>query len=203
MTIDKRKLLEQIRADILSENICSNLAKQATNLVMGVGSVDADVMFVGEAPGRDEDKQGEPFVGAAGRVLNQALVNNQLDRVDVYITNIVKYRPPNNRDPEPEEKRAFWPFLLREIKTISPKLIVPLGRHSMGYFLPEESISRAHGKVKSVEITKDNGQKQLIAVMPIYHPAATIYNRQLKSDFEADFAQIKKIINQITKKEEK
>lgn len=203
MNTDKRKLLEQIRADILSENICPDLAKQATNLVMGVGSIDADVMFVGEAPGRDEDKQGEPFVGVAGRVLNQALVNNQLERADVYITNIVKYRPPNNRDPEPEEKRAFWPFLLQEIKTIGPKLIVPLGRHSMGYFLPEESISKAHGRVKNVEITKDKGQKQLIAVMPIYHPAATIYNRQLKADFEADFAKIKEIINQITKKEEK
>ncbi len=203
MTTDKRKLLEQIRADILSENICPDLAKQATNLVMGVGNVNAKVMFVGEAPGRDEDKQGEPFVGAAGRVLNQAFATNQLERSEVYITNIVKYRPPNNRDPEPEEKRAFWPFLLREIKAISPKLIVPLGRHSMGYFLPEQSISRIHGEAKDVTVTNDKGEKQVIAVMPIYHPAATIYNRQLKADFDADFAKIKEIINQITKKEEK
>ena len=189
-------ILEQIKADIISQNICPDLAKQATNLVMGVGNTDADVMFIGEAPGKAEDEQAQPFVGAAGKILNRALIDNDFKREDVYITNIVKFRPPNNRDPLPEEKRAFWPFLLREIKAVSPKLIVPLGRHSMGYFLPNYSISTMHGKTRDVVIT--NGEvKQTIVVMPIYHPAATIYNQYLKGDFDKDFAKLSKIIKEI------
>ncbi len=197
MITNTKKLLEQIRADILEQGICPDLATKATNLVMGVGNTNADVMFIGEAPGKAEDEQAEPFVGAAGKILNQALIDNELKREDVYITNIVKYRPPNNRDPLPDEKRAFWPFLIREIEAVNPKLIVPLGRHSLGYFLPDYSISEMHGKTKNVVIAKETGETEEIAVMPIYHPAATIYNRKLKGDFDKDFAKLKKIIKEI------
>lgn len=193
MAQSTRKILEQIEADIIVNNVCPHLAQEANNLVMGVGDPDAEIIFIGEAPGKDEDIKGEPFVGRAGQVLNQALEANNIPRDSVYITNIVKYRPPGNRDPLPDEKKAFWPFLLREIKAIKPKLIVPLGRHSMGYFLPEAVISQAHGKVGKVEINLGEGT-MTINVMPIYHPAATIYHNQLKKDFDEDFKKINKII---------
>ena len=104
-------LLDQLKADILQQNICAELAETATQLVMGHGNAQADVVFIGEAPGKNEDLQGIPFVGAAGKFLDQMLAAANLQRGDIYITNIVKYRPPSNRDPKPEEKRAFWPFL--------------------------------------------------------------------------------------------
>ena len=106
MANKKREELDKIRLDILSKNICPELAKQATNLVMGDGSIDADIVFIGEAPGKNEDGQGLPFVGAAGQFLNEMLAMINMNRGDVYITNIVKYRPPNNRDPYPEEKNS-------------------------------------------------------------------------------------------------
>lgn len=199
MAQNTRKILEQIEADIIASNVCPHLAQEANNLVMGVGDPSAEIMFIGEAPGKDEDIKGEPFVGRAGKVLNQALTANNIPRSSVYITNIVKYRPPGNRDPLPDEKKAFWPYLLREIKAINPILIVPLGRHSMGYFLPNAVISKDRGKIGKAEI--GNGKdKRLIKVMPIYHPAATIYNNQLKKDFDEDFKKINKII-MLTKKE--
>src|SRR5262249_35724723 len=145
---DKQRHLDQIAADIISNNVCPNLAKTATNLVIGDGNPDADIVFIGEAPGKNEDEQGLPFVGAAGKFLNEMLASAGLQRKDVYITNIVKYRPPNNRDPEPDEKEAFWPYLLRQLKVIEPKLVVTLGRHSMEYFLPSQKISQIHGQPK-------------------------------------------------------
>src|SRR3954464_8532790 len=120
---DKQKKLEQIKADILSQNICPDLAKSAKNLVMGDGNADADIVFIGEAPGKNEDEQGLPFVGAAGKFLNEMLATIGLERSDIYITNIVKYRPPNNRDPLPEEKAAFLPFLRVQLDVIQPKII--------------------------------------------------------------------------------
>ena len=122
----KQSLLDQIKADILAQNICPDLAKTATNLVMGDGNVNADIAFIGEAPGKNEDEQGLPFVGAAGKFLNEMLASINLDRQDIYITNIVKYRPPNNRDPLPDEKKAFWPFLVRQLDVIAPKIVVTL-----------------------------------------------------------------------------
>ena len=120
----KAQLLEQIKADIIKNNICPDLAKQATNLVMGDGSADANIVFIGEAPGKSEDQQGLPFVGAAGKFLNEMLDSIGLNRSDVYITNIVKYRPPSNRDPLPEEEKAFWPYLVRQLKVIQPAVVV-------------------------------------------------------------------------------
>ena len=118
MSASQRQQLDQIAADIQQKNICPDLAKTATQLVMGDGNVDADIVFIGEAPGKNEDEQGLPFVGAAGKFLNEMLAAAQMTRSDVYITNIVKYRPPNNRDPLPEEKAAFWPYLVKQLQII-------------------------------------------------------------------------------------
>jgi uracil-DNA glycosylase len=136
-TASKQAKLDQIAAEIIKKNICPDLAKTAKHLVFGEGSPDARVMFIGEAPGKNEDETGRPFVGAAGKFLSELLKGIGLAREDVYITSILKYRPPNNRDPRPEEKDAFWPYLLAQIELIRPRLIVALGRHSANCFLPE------------------------------------------------------------------
>src|SRR5665213_4299273 len=126
---DKQKLLDRIKADILNQNVCPQLAATATQLVFGDGNPDADIVFIGEAPGKNEDEQGLPFVGAAGKFLNEMLAGIGLVRADVYITNIVKYRPPDNRDPLPNEKAEFLPFLQSQLEVIKPKLVITLGRH--------------------------------------------------------------------------
>ena len=192
---DAKKQLEQIKADIISGNICPDLAQTATQLVMGHGNPHADIVFIGEAPGKQEDLNGVPFVGAAGKLLDEMLETINLDRISVYITNIVKYRPPDNRDPLPEEKRAFWPYLLRELKVIKPKVIITLGRHSMSHFLPEAVISEVHGKLLSLTITDDNDESLDIQLLPLYHPAAALYNGSLRETLFNDFKIIKKLKN--------
>lgn len=182
---DKRQLLDQLKADILQKNICPELAESATQLVTGHGNPSADIVFIGEAPGKSEDLQGIPFVGAAGKFLDQMLESINLQKSDIYITNIVKYRPPGNRDPKPEEKRAFWPFLVRELQIIKPRIIVTLGRHSMEYFLSDARISEVHGKPKRATL----GDIELI-IMPLYHPAAALYNGDLKATLLEDFAKV-------------
>ncbi len=256
----KEQQLEQIKADILKQNICPDLAKNATNLVMSRGNPDAEIVFIGEAPGKNEDLQGYPFVGAAGKFLDEMLRGINLTIDDVYITNIVKYRPPNNRDPLPEEKRAFWPFLVAELECVSPKLIITLGRHSMEYFLPGMRISEIHGQAKriSVQHSAFSGQKEsdtadiggqaghpgadamqgggehrtesyqeydegeaqaptqqsaasglqsggfaderktaTWVVLPLYHPAAALYNGGLRQTLIDDFAAIPTILKKI------
>jgi len=193
----KQTFLEQIRADIIANNICLDLAKTATNLVMGDGNVDADIVFIGEAPGKNEDEQGVPFVGAAGKFLDAMLETINLKRADIYITNIVKYRPPNNRDPLPEEKSAFWPYLVRQLDVINPKIVVTLGRHSMEYFLPEQKISLIHGQPKRVQF----GERKLV-VMPLYHPAAALYNGGMRQTLNEDFMKLPKLINILEKEKE-
>ena len=185
--------LAQIRADILKQNICPDLAQEATQLVMGHGNPQASVVFIGEAPGKNEDLKGVPFVGAAGKILDQMLALAGMERGDVYITNIVKYRPPNNRDPKPEEKKAFWPFLVRELAAVNPDVVVTLGRHSMEYFLPDMKIGEVHGKPKKVVL----GGREM-AVMPLYHPAAAIYNGNLKATLFEDFAKVPSVIENIS-----
>ena len=193
---DKQLLLDQIAADIVANNVCPDLAKQATQLVMGDGTPDADIVFIGEAPGRNEDEQGLPFVGASGKILNEMLATIGLQRADVYITNIVKYRPPKNRDPLPAEKQAFWPYLLRQLAVIEPRLVVTLGRHSMEYFLPGQIIGDVHGQQQIVVIEGKGTGKQAYTVMPVYHPSATIYNRKLRPLLQDDFTKLQTIINQ-------
>lgn len=189
MVLTKQQQLEQIAADIREKNICPDLAKTATNLVMSDGNVDSDVVFIGEAPGKNEDEQGLPFVGAAGKFLDDMLASVQLQRNDVYITNIVKYRPPNNRDPLPEEKKAFWPFLAKQLAVIEPAIVVTLGRHSMEYFLPSQKISQIHGDPKRIQF----GDRKLV-IAPLFHPAAALYNGSMRQTLLDDFSRLPKII---------
>ena len=189
---DKQKTLDAIKQTILDDNICPELAATATNLVMGDGNIDADILFIGEAPGKNEDEQGLPFVGAAGKFLNEMLAQAGMDRQDVYITNIVKYRPPNNRDPLPDEKKAFWPFLLKQIQVIEPKVVITLGRHSMEYFLPDMKISQIHGQPKRIRFGDDK-----LVIVPLYHPAAALYNGSMRQTLIDDFLMVPGIIKKI------
>lgn len=189
---NKKNLLEQVRAEIIKNNVCPDLAQSATNLVMGDGNLSAELLFVGEAPGKNEDLTGLPFVGQAGKFLDEMLASIDLKREDIYITNIVKYRPPNNRDPLPDEKSAFWPYLLKQIEIIKPKVIVTLGRHSLEYFLPGEKITQIHGSLMQVNINAP------LYILPLYHPAAALYNGGLRQTLMDDFKKIPmnlKIIN--------
>lgn len=192
MTDDRQAQIDQVRSMILEKNICPELAAQAMNLVMGDGNLNAEIVFIGEAPGKNEDEQGLPFVGAAGKFLNEMLAAAGLERSDVYITNIVKYRPPNNRDPLPEEKKAFWPYLLKQLQVIQPKVVITLGRHSMEYFLPDMKISQIHGQAKRIKF----GDSQLV-IVPLYHPAAALYNGSLRQTLIDDFLLVPKIIEKL------
>ena len=182
---DKKKRLDDLRQQILDQGLCPELASQATQLVMGDGDPDAAIVFIGEAPGRNEDEQGIPFVGAAGKFLNEMLGAAGMQRSDVYITNIVKYRPPNNRDPLPEEKREFWPYLMKQLSIIQPKAVVTLGRHSGAAFIPDLHISRDHGNPRWVQY------KDLkFLIIPLYHPAAALYNGGLRQTLIDDFLKV-------------
>ena len=185
---DKQQLLDQIKADIIKQNICPDLAKTAKQLVFGDGNPDADIVFIGEAPGKNEDIQGLPFVGASGKFLSEMLALIDLERKDIYITNIVKYRPPNNRDPLPEEKEAFLPYLQAQLEVIQPKLIVTLGRHSMDVLLPGLKISQEHGQPK---------RYKGIVYLPLFHPAAALYNGSMRQTLIDDFVTIPLIIEKI------
>ena len=176
--------LKDLNDQILKCEKCA-LAKTRTNVVPGEGSGDAEIMFIGEGPGKNEDEQGVPFVGAAGKLLDKLIESIGLTRKDVYIANVVKCRPPGNRDPLPEEVEACRPWLDRQIEIIKPKLIVLLGRHSMERFLPNQKISLDHGKPK-----RRNGQ----VYFPIYHPAAALYRNGLLKDLENDFQKIPKVL---------
>lgn len=188
MVKNKQQQLNELQAKILKDNVCEDLAKQATQLVFGDGNPAAEIVFIGEAPGKNEDLQGKPFVGAAGRFLEEMLAMIGLKRGDVYITNIVKYRPPNNRDPYPEEKEAFLPYLQAQLDIIQPLLVVTLGRHSLNCFLPELQISQVHGQPK-----RKNSQVYL----PLFHPAAALYNGAMRQTLIDDFAAIPAILDKI------
>lgn len=187
--IQKQQLLDQIAADIRENNVCPDLAKTATQLVFADGNPDAKLVFIGEAPGKNEDIQGIPFVGAAGKFLQEMLATIGMQREDIYITNIVKYRPPENRDPTPEEKKAFLPYLMRQLEVIQPIIVVTLGRHSMEAFLPDKKISQIHGKPKRIVF-----RKQKVVILPLFHPAAALYNGGLRQTLLDDFARIPRII---------
>lgn len=231
----KQSELDTLAQAIIADGTCRELAESATQLVMGDGHPDAEIVFIGEAPGKNEDEQGKPFVGAAGRFLNEMLEAAGLDRGDVYITNIVKYRPPNNRDPSPEEKREFWPYLMRQLEIIQPKVVITLGRHSMECFIPDARISQQHGKPRhirlhqkatrvpgangeqgaiehrtevyeqyssgeahgatqqstasddSVSVTDDEQVVATWLLVPLYHPAAALYNGSMRQVLIDDF----------------
>ena len=185
--MSQRAQIDQLAADITSKNICPELAASATQLVMGDGNPDANIVFIGEAPGQKEDEQGLPFVGAAGKFLNEMLNEAGMERGDVYITNIVKYRPPNNRDPLPEEKADFLPYLLRQLEIIDPKVVITLGRHSMEYFLPNAKISQAHGQAVRKKVLYHDKTEHEWLFIPLYHPAAALYNGSMRQVLIDDF----------------
>ncbi len=196
--MSKKDELKAIADEIITNNVCPGLKTQATQLVFGEGNPDAQVVFIGEAPGKNEDLQGVPFVGAAGKFLDEMLQLIHLDRKEIYITNIVKYRPPNNRDPLPEEKKAFWPYLVRQLDVIKPKLVVTLGRHSMEYFLPNQKISAIHGQPKQIKVSTGDQSTYSLVVLPLYHPAAALYNGGMRQTLMDDFSRIPKILSKIT-----
>lgn len=187
-SVQKAIKLDNIKQQIIDDNVTPDLAASATQLVFGDGNPNSDLVFIGEAPGKSEDLQGIPFVGAAGKFLNEMLEMIGLTRKDVYITNIVKYRPPDNRDPLPEEKSAFLPYLEAQLEVIQPALTVTLGRHSLNCFLPDLQIGQVHGQPK-----RYNGRVYL----PLFHPAAALYNGGLRQTLIDDFASIPNVIEKI------
>jgi len=181
------------------EHCLCTLRKEATQAVPGNGNADADILFIGEAPGAKEDKEGVPFIGSAGKFLSEMLHSINLNREDIFITNIVKYRPPKNRDPLPKEKEDCKQWLVDQIKIIQPKLIVTLGRHAMENFIQEKKISEVHGE--SFRITlPDIGEKNFCF---LYHPAAALYNGGLRESLKQDFKKIPHLIEKIQKEKKK
>jgi DNA polymerase len=176
--------LAEIAEEVKRCTLCE-LYRTATNAVPGEGDPEARVMFIGEAPGWHEDKQGKPFVGASGQLLTELIESAGLTRDEVFITNIVKHRPPGNRDPLPDEIAACAGYLERQIAAIDPDVIVTLGRHSMNRYFPGERISKIHGKPKKI------GTRM---VVPMYHPAAALHNGSLRSTIEDDFKQLPKFL---------
>jgi uracil-DNA glycosylase len=159
-----------------------------SNLVFGEGNPDCEVMFIGEAPGEVEDQMVRPFVGRAGQLLRKSIRDLDWEEGDVYITNIVKRRPPGNRDPLPEEIESYKPYLTRQIEIINPKIIVPLGRFSMNYFLPAAKITRDQGKLfKAGDPTKDRAS---YFIFPMLHPAAALRGTGAMNDFLGTFKKL-------------
>ena len=192
--MNKIQQITELKQAIINDQACSQLASGAKQLVMGEGSLDAEIVFIGEAPGKKEDETGQPFVGAAGKFLNLMLESAGLERKDVYITNIVKYRPPNNRDPTNAEKQAFWPYLARQLEVINPKAVVTLGRHSMEFFLPEAKIGQIHGQPVRQKVKYNDDKEHSLLIVPLYHPAAALYNGSLRQVLIDDFTSITRLI---------
>jgi DNA polymerase len=166
-----------------------DLAKSRTRVVVGEGPLDAEVMFIGEAPGKNEDLQGRPFVGRAGEVLNRLLKEIGLQRSEVYITNIVKSRPPGNRNPTKEEIMACRPWLMEQIKRINPRLMVLLGRVAAESFLGRPvAMAREHGRFLRVFVAELGREYKAFIT---YHPAACVYNKRLEAALKEDFRQLK------------
>lgn len=195
----KQLQLDEIKLKIVDDNVTPELAASAAQLVFGEGNPDASIVFIGEAPGKNEDIQGKPFVGASGKFLNEMLAMIGLKREDIYITNIVKYRPPDNRDPRPDEKKAFLPYLQTQLEVIQPKIVVTLGRHSMNCFLPDLQISKVHGEPKRVSLSLKEGTNDSleVVILPLFHPAAALYNPLQRQTLINDFAAIPVILNKL------
>lgn len=182
--MNSNQILEQVAQEV---SVCTKciLHYSRKNAVPGEGPANAAIMFIGEGPGFHENEQGRPFVGAAGRFLDELLAGIGMKRSDVFITNVVKCRPPANRDPLPEELEACSDYLERQIQAINPKVIVTLGRYSMARFLPNARISEVHGQAVRV-----HGR----LIVPMYHPAAALHQGSLKPTVERDFALLPELI---------
>ncbi len=190
---EKKKALDKLK-EKMNRDEALPLRKGATNLVFGEGNSDAKIVFIGEGPGYWEDQKGRPFVGNAGAFLNQLLHSIKLPREDVFITNVVNYRPPGNRDPLPEEIAAFSPYIDKMIEIIKPKVIVTLGRFSMAKFLPGVKISDVHGKLHTVV-----WKGREITIVPMYHPAAGLRNGEIKRRTVEDFQKLPEILKETDK----
>jgi DNA polymerase len=187
--MDKKEQLEKIAAQVKECQKC-RLCKEALNAVPGEGNINAEIVFIGEAPGETEDKTGRPFVGRAGKLLDALLNDIGMTRDSVWIGNIIKHRPPLNRDPLPDELQACMPYLTQQLAIIKPILIVTLGRFSMNYFYADGKISRDHGTIiKTKEYT----------VYPVYHPAAALRNPDMAKALKADFLKIPQQIEIVKK----
>ena len=181
----REETLNALHAQVRACTACP-LHRGRTNAVPGDGPADALIMFVGEAPGFHEDQQGIPFVGAAGRLLNELLDKSGNDRKQVFITNVIKCRPPGNRDPEVDEVAACKHYLDSQIEIIAPKVVVTLGRHSMARAFPEAKISQIHGQPRTAA-----GQ----IYFPMYHPAAALHQPSLRNVIEADFGLLRALLD--------
>ena len=178
--------LSELCQQITTCQRCQVLAENRTRVVPGEGAEDADIVFIGEAPGWHEDQQGRPFVGPAGQFLDRLLASIDLKRPQVYIANVIKCRPPQNRDPLPTEIQNCRPWLDRQVELISPKMVVTLGRYSMAMFFPGKSISKIHGTAHK----QDN-----IIYYAMYHPAAALHQQSLRRVVEADMLKIPQILS--------
>ena len=177
------KIVDQIRT-------CQQcgLCRSRTQAVPGSGSITAKLMFIGEGPGKNEDEQGVPFCGASGNFLSELLASIGLSREQIYITNIVKCRPPNNRDPLPDEIASCAPYLEQQIELIQPRVIATLGRYAMNHFLPNLKISDAHGRAY---------RRQGQIFIPLYHPAVALYRGSMRDELMTDFQIIKKVLDKL------
>ncbi len=190
--MDPQSVLDHVTQEASACTKC-DLHYSRKNAVAGEGPAKAEIMFIGEGPGFHENQQGRPFVGAAGRFLDELLEGIGMHRGQVFITNVVKCRPPGNRDPRPEEIDACSDYLERQMQALNPKVIVTLGRHSMGRFLPHAKISDVHGQAMRIK-----GR----LVVPMYHPAAALHQRSLRPVIERDFASLPELIQNATENSE-
>ena len=186
--MDKKQKLEEIAQQVAKCQKCP-LYKNTTNPVPGEGNPEAEIMFIGEGPGYNEDQQGRPFVGQAGKLLDMLLASIKIDRKDVFIANVVKHRPPENREPMPQEIEVCREFLDRQIEVIQPKIIVTLGRFSMEKFIPGARISQLHGMARFVEF----GARRIV-VIPMFHPAAALRGTEVMNKLKADFIKIPNLL---------
>lgn len=187
--MNSKEILDQVAQEV---SVCTKciLNYSRKNAVPGEGPVNAKIMFIGEGPGFHENEQGRPFVGAAGKFLDDLLGKINMKRTDVFITNVVKCRPPGNRDPLPEEVATCNQYLERQITAINPSIIITLGRHSMGKFMPGAKVSSVHGQMRKV------GERYVVAM---FHPAAALHQASLKPAIVADFARLPQLLEQARK----
>lgn len=182
----KAERLQAIADDIAAHLPCEfEICNAAANLVPGEGNPDADVVLIGEAPGASEDAQGRPFVGSSGRLLDTLLADAGLERDDVFITNVVKARPPKNRDPRVKEARHYLPWLIAQLDVIEPRVVVPLGRQALAHFAADVKISEAHGRA----IERDGR-----LIFPLFHPAAALHNQSLRPVLHEDARALREVL---------
>lgn len=184
--LSKEEKYQKISQQILNCKKCS-LCETAIQAVIGDGNLDAEIIFIGEAPGKNEDEVGKPFVGRAGKLLDSCLKSIDLERGDVWIGNLIKHRPPKNRDPHPKEIEACKDYLTNQIEIINPKIIVTLGRFSFNYFFPSDKIGQERGKLKRI------GNYH---IFPVYHPAAALRNKKFLSTLQDDFFELSRILKE-------